>query len=662
MHEIMYNNCMNGKRASTTVRIWVLLFAAVLLFAPSLYAQDRVERAGAPVESATPLQHADQQAGPGAEQEEEELPPDQGVQLKKPPQITAPRKPAAPAQLPPGSAGSASPLPARQPSQGARMVRPQASQGSTGGTIHLNFDNVELRDLIRFISNVMGKNIVFDENLIKGRITLLSPKDLTKDEVFRLFVSTMSYFGFAVVPTPEAIKIVRQADAKGMALQKLEKSTLADLPPEDRFMTYVHNLEYLDANTMVGVLRPMMSKDAHVVGIASTNSLILVDTGSNIQRIRKILVEIDIPISKQLGSLKVYNVQHTNAVDLAKTIQALLSESKKAQTPKEKIFVTSYASTNALLISAPPEDMMEIERIISELDTLRPQVLVEAAIVEVTTTKGEQFGVEWLVGPSSGNRGASGGFVTSPSSNSNLVATSQALLNNASDTNKAVAAAVGTLSGFSVGVTAGNITYNGVTYPAISSFIRALSTQDNVNILSTPQLLTVNNEEAEIIVGENRPYQTSSRLDATGNPTYSYEYKDVGIKLKIKPQINKDGFVNLNIYQEVSQISTTSNTGALAPTTLKRSTKTTVVVKDSQTVVISGLIKDNLTAGSQGIPFLSSIPIIGYLFGYKTKTNEKTNLLVFLTPRIIYTSDHLDEVSRMKREEQERMLFQDKKK
>jgi general secretion pathway protein D len=622
----------------------VFIVTIILLFTSSLFAQGKLERAPGP---------------PGDEVKTDQA-AKEGSDHKGPPGTVRPPTPPERAAAKPDDLSAAAPKPTeaperKEPPQKREAPAPRSGPGARmaskvpviqpGGKIKMNFDNVELRDLIRFIANVMGKNFLFDENVVKGRVTVLSPNDLTKDEVFRLFVTTMNYFGFAVVPTPEAIKVVRQADARGMAIQKLDRSTLADLPPEDRFMTYVHTLEYLDSTVMVGVLKPMMSKDAHIVGIPSTNTVIMIDTASNIQRIRKILTEVDIPISKQLGSLKVYNVQHTNAVDLAKTIQGLLSESKKAQTPKEKIFVTSYASTNALLISAPPEDMMEIERIISELDTLRPQVYIEAAIMEVTTTKGEAFGLESLVSGST----VAGAFVNN--STSYLVPYVQAILTGAT-TNAGLSTAIGTLSGFNVGVTSGSYT----------GLIRALSTLENVNILSTPQLLTVNNEEAEIIVGENRPYQTSSRLDAAGNPTYSYEYKDVGIKLKIKPQINKDGFVNLSIYQEVSQISTTSTTGALAPTTLKRSTKTTVVVKDSQTVVISGLIKDNLTASSQGIPFLSSIPIIGYLFGSKTKTNEKTNLLVFLTPRIVYTAEHLGNVTDMKKQEQEKMLFQPSKK
>ncbi len=523
---------------------------------------------------------------------------------------------------------------------------------SPGHLIQMNFDNIELRDLIRFVSTIMGRNFVFDENTVKGKVTILSPKNLTKDEVYRVFESVLSYSGFAVISAPEAVRIVKSSDARTMAIESLSGDQLKRVPPEERFVTYVAHLEYLDAATMVGILRPMLAKDAYIAAVATTNSLVIIDSSANVQRLRGILNDIDIPVSRQLGALKVYHVQHTSAVDLGKTLQSLLTEGKRTQTPKDKIFITSYAATNTILVSAPPEDIREIEKIIANIDTLRPQVLVEAAIVEVSMTRGEEFGVDWIAGATSkGERGAVGGFIQSEGS---LLGVATALL---SDKPETIPAALKT--GFNVGVLGGNITYNGKTYPTVAAFVRALSTADNVNILSTPQLLTVNNEEAEIVVGENRPYLTSTRLDASGNPLYSYDYRDVGVKLKIKPYINNDGFVNLNLYQEVSKVTeaTTGGTGSVpAPTTLKRSTKTTVVVKDSQTVVISGLIRDDSTGTQQGIPFLSKIPILGYLFGYQKKTYEKTNLLVFLTPRIIYTAENLEQISRNKKEEQDMLL------
>jgi general secretion pathway protein D len=516
-----------------------------------------------------------------------------------------------------------------------------------GGMVQMQFDNIELRDLIKFVSNIMQKNFIFDEAVVKGRVTVLSPKTLTRDEVFRVFESVLNYYGFTVVVTPEAIKIVRSADAKGMAIEKVDQDKLFDRPAEERITTYVQPLEYLDSTTMVGIIRPLMSKDAYLVAVPATNSLIMIDTGSNLQRLKKLIAEVDLPVSRQLSGIDVYNVQHTNAADLAKVLQALLAEGKKAQTPKEKIFITSYAPTNSLLVSAPPEDMKEIRRIIAEIDSFRPQVVVEAAIIEVSMTKGDELGIEWLTGGSVNSNQILGGFVSSSGS---LLPFASAIASGTIPTD--------VKGGLNIGVIGKGITLNGVEFPSVQAFIRALSTEDRVNILSTPQILTINNEEAEIIVGENRPYLTSTRLDSAGNPINTFDYRDVGVKLKVKPVINKDGLVYLNVFQEVTKITigTETSTGTTTPTTLKRSTKTTVGVKDNQTIVIGGLIRDDSVGRKQGIPFLSSLPLLGPLFGVNSKGYEKTNLLVFITPKIVYNPETLDKIRQEKQTEQQKLF------
>ena len=558
-------------------------------------------------------------------------------------------------QSPPPAPPSVTPQPQQIPQSTIRNPQspPPPSSGGGGNVVQMNFDNIELRDLIRFVSNIMGKNFVYDENVVKGKVTILAPKNLTKDDVMRVFDTVINYYGFAVVQTPEAIKVVKGADAKGMAVEILNKEKLSKLPPEDRMVTYIANLDYLDSNIMVGVLRPLLSRDAYLVSVAATNSLIMIDTASNIHRIKNILTETDIAVSKQLSGIKVYNVQHTIAAELAKVLQQLMLEGKKAQTPKEKIFITSYPTTNSLLISAPLEDMKEIERIIGEIDTLRPQVLVEAAIIEVSTKKGQELGVEWLTNAREG--GVTGGFVQSDGS---LLGLESAIIGAATATSPTLPALK---TGFNVAIFGSNITWGGKRYPSVGAFIRAISTADNVNILSTPQILTMNNEEAEIKVGENRPYTTSTRVDTAGLPINSYDYRDVGITLKVKPSINKDGFVYLNIQQEVTKVTqdmvqTGSTTSIPAPTTLKRSTKTTVGVRDSQTIVISGLIEDDSEAHSSGIPFLNSIPILGYLFGNKSKLYDKKNLLIFITPRIIYNSQQIEDITKTQKDAQDKVL------
>jgi general secretion pathway protein D len=544
------------------------------------------------------------------------------------------------------------PSPAPSPRQSSQISAPSA-----GSMVQMQFDNIELRDLIKFVSNIMGKNFIFDDVVVKGKVTILSPKSLTRDEVFRVFESVLNYYGFSIVSSPEAYKVVKSSDAKALAIESIDRERLLTAAPEERVATLIHPLEYLDSNTMVGILRPLMARDAYLVSVPATNSLIMIDTSANLQRLKKLVGELDIPVSKQLSSIEVYNVQHTTAADLAKTLQALLAEGKKAVTPKEKIFITSYAPTNSLLVSAPAEDMKDIKRIIVGIDTVRPQVLVEAAIIEVSLTKAGSLGVDWVTGFLSDNgRGAIGGVFNPGAPIAGLAGAI------AKGDPALVAAAASNLSGFNVGVFGGNITFNGQTFPSIGAFIRAIATENSVNILSTPQILTMNNEEAEIVVGENRPYLTTSRLDSAGNPINTFDYRDVGIKLKVKPYINKDGLVYLTLYQEVTKVTeATVGSGSStqpAPTTLKRSTKTTVGIKDSQTIVISGLIRDDSGRTTQGIPFLSSIPVLGALFGVQTRTADKTNLLVFITPRIIYSSGTIEEISQQMQKEQEKLINQ----
>lgn len=589
------------------------------------------------------------------------LPQAQGDNQAQPAPSQAQPGPPQAAPLPPPQAPpppEERPLPREAPRPAPESVRrPPLPPPSAGGLVQMQFDNIELRDLIRFVSSIMGKNFIYDEAVVKGRVTVLSPRSLTKDEVFRVFESVLSYFGFTIMATPEAYKIVRAADAKGMAVETLDRAKFMQLSPEERITTLVYPLAFLDSNTMVGILRPLMSRDAYLVSVPSANSLIMIDTASNLQRLQVLISQVDIPVSRQLSGIEVYNVQNTNAADLAKALQALLAEGKKAATPREKIFVTAYVPSNSLLISAPPEDMKEIRRIVEEIDTYKPQVLVEAAIVELSLTKTQTLGVEWIVGGAKDGTKIVGGNIisTNPSTGGALVPLAAGL---AADQ---PATALGALkSGLNIGVVGSTIQFGGVSFPSVQSFVQALAADSKNKILSTPQLLTLNNEEAEVLVGSNIPYTTSTRLDSAGNPITNFDYRDVGVKLKVKPFINKDGLVYLNIFTEVTQVVSTLATVGTgqqpAPTTIKRSTKTTVGVKDAQTIVISGIIQDTLADTEQGIPLLRSIPILGRLFTYSTKSDARTNLLVFLTPRIVYEPSTLAKISEEKKAQQERLI------
>jgi len=287
----------------------------------------------------------------------------------------------------------------------------------------------------------------------------------------------------------------------------------------------------------------------------------------------------------------------------------------------------------------------------------------------MSLTKTQTLGVEWLLGGSVGGSKIIGGNIigTSSSSGAALEPLAAGLATSSSSSTSAASTALSALkSGLNIGVIGQSITIDGVTFPSVETFIQAEAADQKVHILSTPQLLTLNNEEAEVTVGSNIPYTTSVRLDSSGNPITNFDYRDVGVKLKVKPYINKDGLVYLNIFTEVTTVvSTTATVGSTtqtAPTTNKRSAKTTVGVRDAQTIVISGIMQDSAEDNQQGVPFLSSIPVLKQLFGYSDKSLTRTNLLIFLTPRIVYDPETLQRISDQLKATQEKLLVPQGKK
>lgn len=310
----------------------------------------------------------------------------------------------------------------------------------------------------------------------------------------------------------------------------------------------------------------------------------------------------------------------------------------------EEVQVVADKPTNSLLIVASPTDYETLKEVIEKLDVMRPQVLVEALIAEVSLTKSKSLGVEWQWGEQltggreTGVRVGTGGADVGAT----LGAVAQQLV---------------------FGIFKGPITVAGQTFPNLRALIRAMQSASDVNILSTPHILTLNNEEAEIVVAQNIPFLksqtgTAESTSTTGTPTtavlQTFEFKDVGIVLRITPQISRGRFVRLNIFQEVSDVGAAEEL-TTTPTTFKRQAKTTVVVENSQTVVIGGLIQDTQRQTTSGVPCLASVPILGNLFRSQgIGPNEKRNLLIFITPHIVNTPAELAEITERMREGREK--------
>ncbi len=392
--------------------------------------------------------------------------------------------------------------------------------------------------------------------------------------------------------------------------------------------------------TLSSIFKTSMSseKDAsqktlEFVSDERTNSIIFVANEDDTARIKQLITLLDKDTPKGTGKAHVYSLLHANAEDMAKVLQELPKESTASASAssekgaKEAVFVSNDISitadkpTNSLIIFADNADYAVIKDIIEKLDIPRSMVYIEALIMEVSVDKSFELGVQWsafddttingknaVVG---GGFSASGGF--DPTS---LVST----------------------NGMAIGVVAGSVnltTSQGtVSIPNLGALINALQTNQDVHILQTPKLLATDNEEASIVVGKVVPYQT--RTSTSNNDTYnSYEYKDVGLTLKITPHISSGRNVRLEIYQELSALSNASTDITTTPTTLNRTVQTTVIVQDQNMLVIGGLIDDNITNTVKKMPILGSIPILGHLFRYDSQTGNKTNLYIFITPRVV---------------------------
>jgi general secretion pathway protein D len=291
--------------------------------------------------------------------------------------------------------------------------------------------------------------------------------------------------------------------------------------------------------------------------------------------------------------------------------------------------IQAHPETNSLVIIAPDAVYQALRGVIDKLDARRAQVFVEALIVEIAASKAAEFGIQWQALPSGfGTSNATQGFGVqnfnpTPGSNITQIGRDPTTIG----------------QGLSLGIISGTITIGGVQIVNIAALIRALETENSANILSTPTLLTLDNEEAKIQVGQNIPIVTGSFSTLSGaggavvNPFQTFERRDIGVTLKVRPQIAEGGTVKMALYQEVSSIFNATNpTGIILN---KRSLESQVLVDDGQIIVLGGLISDDVQTGKQAVPVLGDIPVLGTLFRYDTRRREKVNLMIFLRPVVL---------------------------
>lgn len=621
-------------------------------------------------------------------------------------------------------------------------------------TWKINLRDADLTAFVNEVADITGKNFAVDPR-VKGTVTVISNKELTRDQVYDLFLGVLNVNGVVAVPSGNTIKLVPDTNAKASGVPFDSRNRARG----ENVVTRVLWLINTNPNDLIPAIRPLMPQYAHLAAIPGTNALIVSDRAENIiqienlvrsldgtgendiesvtlrnsqaeeiiglvdamsatgasrdvrgsrvrliadarsnrllikgdaqsrKRIRDIIQMLDVAPADRLGGLRVFRLRHASAKNLAQMLQGLVTGQSTGSSGNNSglnasttldsgtnnnsstsssanssgsgsgssinlstlgssssntganqmtnfsaggVSIIADETQNALVVKAEPALMREIETAIDQLDTRRSQVLIEAAIVEVSGTNTEQLGIQWALGDL--NSGV--GLINFGNVGSSLAS----LAAGVSAGGAAAASAAGNLAGAAFAVGDYRRKSNGST-SFYGALIQALKVDEKANLLSVPSVMTLDNQEAHIVVGQNVPFitgSTTSTNSGTSNPYQTIERKDVGITLKVIPHIGEDGTVRLEVEQEVSAVlKTNTDIRSSDLITSKRLIKTEILADDQQTIVLGGLIQDDTTGSTQAVPGLGSIPYVGRLFRSDSGKKEKRNLLVFLHPTII---------------------------
>ncbi|CAG4883508.1 General secretion pathway protein D / Type II secretion outermembrane pore forming protein (PulD) [Georgfuchsia toluolica] len=605
-----------------------------------------------------------------------------------------------------------------------------AARPSGPDMVTLNFVNADIEGVVKAVSEITRKNFVLDPR-VKGTVSIVSARPMSRSQVYQVFLSSIRVQGFTAVEQRGMVLIVPEGDAKLYADSPDNARAAGDV-----VRTQVFRLQHESATQLVTVLRPLIAPNNSITANQSSNTLVVTDYASNLQRIEKIVASIDQPadsdsimiplkyasaldvaqtISRLLadpgqtadptnrftvaadarsnsllaragdpsrlrrvrelvamldtptsasGNIHVIYLKNAQAVKLAEVLRAIHSgESSGAQlaAPAAAVpgqapvaaqsggmasgIIQADAATNSIIITAPDAIYNNLRAAVEKLDVRRAQVYIEALIAEVTSDKAAELGVQWqsLSGLGKNGTQAFGGTNFSNTGGNIIDLSGTAMKNGLSSSD------VG--NGLNIGVLRGTVTIPGTDIQILNlgALIHAVASDSSTNILSTPTLLTLDNEEAKIVVGQNVPFVTGNYTNTgagTGvaNPFQTVERKDVGLMLKIKPQISEGGVVRLQISEEVSSVQDLNKDGG-GIITNKRSVDSTVLVDDGKIIVIGGLMQDSVTDGASKVPFLGDIPLLGNLFKSSKRERNKTNLMVFLRPTLLRSEESANSIS-----------------
>ncbi|HSC75380.1 MAG TPA: type II secretion system secretin GspD [Pseudomonadales bacterium] len=596
--------------------------------------------------------------------------------------------------------------------QTAPVNNPVSTNSSADQKITVAFDNADVKDVIRWASDLTEKNMIVHPGVAGKKITIVAGEPMTREEAWQVFLSALQVNGLAVMESGDTVKVLPEPEAK---MEKIPVMDAGGKQGKEDIVVRIVKVKNLAAQQLIGLLKPLTPNSAHLAAYPESNTLIIADRAGNIDQIvdiinridqagtidieiiklefasakdvskiltelvqksggakeggaappsralnitsdersnsilmtgdpvmrmqmRKLIQKLDLPLSGD-GNTQVVYLNYITAKDIQPILEGVGGSAKKGAAKEAagaedvEVNVQALEQTNAVVITAPPSMLNTMKGVIAKLDVRRQQVLVEALIVEVSEDVGRDIGVFWT-----GQGDAVGAVGAFGSNNASVTGTNSS----------GVADRLRNLpvSGLSVGFyDAGDLV----------GLIRALEKDTNSNVLSTPTIIALDNEEAKILVGESVPFKTgvennnnttvvtggvtTPNNSAFNNDFVQIERKDIGVELKVTPRINQEGVLTLEVEQKVESIDESANvggeSGASDIITNKREIKTTALVKDDGVLVLGGLIRDEMETSDNGVPYLSKIPILGRLFQGTSKHSVKKNLMVFIHPRIL---------------------------
>ncbi|WP_242521710.1 type II secretion system secretin GspD [Motiliproteus sp. SC1-56] len=589
-----------------------------------------------------------------------------------------------------------------------------ALPASSSEDYSLDMRDTDLSEFIATIGELTGKTIVIDPR-VKGKITIRSPRSVTQEELYEIFLVQLGVSGFAVVDVGDNILKVIPQQAVKLEGVEVQGAGNADPRESENVVTRVVQVNNVDVAALVAILRPLVDNKTGIIApYPASNVILITDRESNVRRLLDIINRVDTTDSKET---EVVRLKNASAQDLSQTLTTLLREqtqgenrgalptitadkrtnslviradgttrdyllsvireldsaiqtdnntrvhylkyakagelvsvlesigssiidaekpdSAPAGTPPPIIHIKAHEPTNSIVMSGSPQIIRSLNQIIEQLDIRRAQVLVEAVIVEMSDARAKELGVQWLFLDRDGDSSVPLAGSNFNNLGNGINAVAGAALTGSEDTLAGILAGV---EGLSLGV--GQIDGKGLDFAML---IKALQNDRDSNILSTPSLVTMDNQEASILVGSEVPIVTGQTVgDNNSNPFQTINRQDIGIKLKVTPQVNEGSAVQLKIEQEVSSLSGVTAADIILD---KREIKTSVMVDDNATIVLGGLIDDDVQESTSKVPGLGSIPVLGRLFRSDSSRIARRNLMVFIRPSILRDAQSVAQVS-----------------